>query len=208
MARAETLLFDFDGTLADSLDEMLATYNELAPQLEVVTVGQERARELRKFSARRVLRELGIPLWKVPRIMSAVRSTLRARDHVADPFAGLLSALATLAERGVRVGVVSSNEEPNIRAFFTRHGLAQPTILSSGASLFGKGGRLRRVLARHRLDPARVAYVGDEVRDVEASREAGVRSVAVSWGYAARGALIAAAPDLLVDTPEQLLTVW
>lgn len=203
-----TLLFDFDGTLADSLAEMLATFNEIAPQFDVVTVGQERAEQLRKLGSRGVLRELGIPLWKVPRIMSAVRGSLRARNHVAEPFAGLLNTLSGLAARGVRMGVVSSNEEPNIRAFFTHHALPQPDILSSGVSLFGKGARLRKVLARHRLDPACVAYVGDEVRDVEASRQAGVRSVAVSWGYAERGALVEAAPDLLLDAPAQLLSVW
>lgn len=201
-----TALFDFDGTLADSLYEMLAIYNELAAELKVVTVGPERAEELRKLGAQAVIRELGIPMWKVPRVLKAVRSAQHARKQVAAPFAGILASLERLQQSGVQTGVVSSNSEPNVRAFFVRHGCTPPAILSTGVGLFGKGSRLKRVLAHHGLSAREVAYVGDEVRDIEASRTAGVRSVAVSWGYGEKNALLAARPDALVDAPDELVT--
>ncbi len=201
---ARTALFDFDGTLADSLATMLAIYNELAGQLNVTQVGPERAEELRKLGPHGVMCELGIPLWKAPRILGAVRRTLRERNQVPAPFAGVQSALERLAAGGVRTGVLSSNTAPNVRAFFARHGFAAPAIVSTGVSIFGKAGRLKSVMARHGLLAAEVVYVGDEVRDIEACRAAGVRSVAVSWGYGERSALLAAAPDVLVDAPEEL----
>jgi phosphoglycolate phosphatase len=202
-----TALFDFDGTLADSLAAMLAIYNELAGQLEVVQVGPERAEELRKLGPRGVMCELGIPLWKAPRILGAVRRTLRERDHVPAPFAGVQAALERLAASGVRTGVLSSNTAPNVRAFLARHGFTSPEIVSTGVSLFGKAARLQNVIQRHRLLAADVVYVGDEVRDIEACRAAGVRSVAVSWGYGERSALLRAAPDALVDAPEELVAL-
>jgi len=54
------------------------------------------------------------------------------------------------------------------------------------------------------LAPSEVAYVGDEVRDVEAAREVGVTSIAVSWGYAERAALTALEPSYLVNEPLEL----
>lgn len=204
---ARTALFDFDGTLADSLATMLGIYNELAAQLDVVQVGPERAAELRKLGPQGVLCELGIPLWKAPRILGAVRRTLRERDQVPAPFTGVQAALERLAASGVRTGVLSSNTAPNVRAFFARHGFAPPAILSTGVSIFGKAGRLKSVMQRHRLKAADVVYVGDEVRDIEACRAAGVRSVAVSWGYGERNALLAAGPDGLVDVPEELVAM-
>jgi phosphoglycolate phosphatase len=115
--------------------------------------------------------------------------------------------LERLAASGVRTGVLSSNTAPNVRAFLARHGFAAPEILSTGVSIFGKAARLRDVMQRHRLLAADVVYVGDEVRDIEACRAAGVRSVAVSWGYGERSALLAAAPDALVDAPEELVAL-
>jgi phosphoglycolate phosphatase len=201
-------LFDFDGTVADSLDGMLAIYNELAQQLGVVQVGPARAQALRKLGPRAAIRELDIPMWRVPRILSAVRRTWSERAQVAEPFAGMLQTLARLSEGGVKTGVLSSNTEANVRAFFAHHGCAQPSILSTGVSMFGKASRLRKVLARHALSAAQVAYVGDEVRDMEASKTAGVRSIAVSWGYGEREALRLAGPDALVDAPEELLALF
>jgi phosphoglycolate phosphatase len=53
-----------------------------------------------------------------------------------------------------------------------------------------------------------VFYVGDEVRDVLAASEAGVRSVAVSWGYNDRSVLEAARPDFVLDVPNQIIELF
>jgi phosphoglycolate phosphatase-like HAD superfamily hydrolase len=200
-------LFDFDGTLADSLRDVLAAYNAVAADLSVPAITTEQLMELRKLDHRAVLRELRVPLWKVPRIMTAVRAKLHADSHVAEPFPGIPEALRALERAGFQLGVVSSNSEENIRAFFERHALGLPAIMSCGVSLFGKAARLRKVLARHRLAAAQVAYVGDEVRDVEAGKQVGVRTVAVSWGYGGRGALAAAGADAIADATTQLATL-
>lgn len=73
--------------------------------------------------------------------------------------------------------------------------------------MFGKPRALRRLIQRAQLNADAVYYIGDEVRDVTAASEAGVRSIAVSWGYAARDALVAHEPDHVVDRPGQLVSL-
>jgi phosphoglycolate phosphatase-like HAD superfamily hydrolase len=73
--------------------------------------------------------------------------------------------------------------------------------------LFGKGKALRRILKADRLEPADVLYIGDEVRDVEAARKAGVAMAAVTWGFHAEPLLRANRPDYVVSDPRELLRV-
>jgi phosphoglycolate phosphatase len=200
-------VFDFDGTIADSLTETLEAYNEVAPSLDVPTITTERLRELRKLGPRKVLSELDIPLWKVPRIMTRVRGAMKARMDQLAPFPGMREALFELRSAGVSTAIVSSNSRDNIAGFLLRHGMPEFDLLSCGASLFGKTSHLKK-LAKHASFAGRVMYyVGDEVRDIEAAREANARSVAVGWGYSDTAALEARGPDHFVRAPVELVRV-
>jgi phosphoglycolate phosphatase len=194
------VVFDFDGTLADSLSETIAVYNDeadTAPDLP-------RLRAMRPWD---VLRALHIPMWKVPLILAAVRRGMRDRIERVEPFAGVGAAVSGLRQAGARCAILSSNGRGNVERFLARHAMDEFEWVQCGASAFGKASRLRSLLKSLKPLPAASCYVGDEVRDVVAAEEVGLRSVAVTWGYSSRSALEAARPDLLVDTPEQLAAV-
>ena len=62
-------------------------------------------------------------------------------------------------------------------------------------------------MVKQALHPSNVLYVGDEVRDIEAAKKAGIRIAAVTWGYNSKKALEAYKPDYLVTKPEELLQI-
>lgn len=204
-SRLDTFIFDFDGTLADSMDHVVPLYNSVAERLGVPKVTPEDVQRLRRMAPLDAMQAYGIPLWKVPRILHEVTLRLREQIDRLEPFKGIADTLFTLRGSGARCLILSSNSRDNIEAFLQRHQLLLFERLACGSSMFGKGKRLRRVLAQASLMAANVAYVGDEVRDIEAAKNAGVCSIGVSWGYTARDALLAANPDFLIDRPEQLL---
>jgi phosphoglycolate phosphatase len=204
---SQLAVFDFDGTLADSLHQVLDTYNLVAGNLGLSTVSHAQMHQLRRLGPREVMRELSVPFWKAPQIMTAVRTALRERMGELEPYAGIVEMLRELWQRGVKTAIVSSNAEDNVRAFLSRHRLDGFDVLSCGVSLFGKTSRLKSVQRRREFAGLVPFYVGDEVRDVAAASASGMRSVAVSWGYSERGALEALQPDYLVHTPAELLSV-
>jgi phosphoglycolate phosphatase len=130
---------------------------------------------------------------------------MRQRIRELHPFAGLEPALRGLRDQGVRCYVLSTNSRENIEAFLAQHQLQFFHELAGGSSVFGKAPHLKKLVKRENLDPAHTYYVGDEVRDVHAAREAGLRALSVTWGYSERGALVAEQPDLLADTPADML---
>lgn len=201
----EHVIFDFDGTLADTFDHVFDLYNRTAAWLRLRRVSRDEVGHLRTLRPVETMRALSVPVWKVPILAWSVRRGLRARMREMSPFPGIDAALSGLRARGVRCSVLSTNSRDNIERFVTHHGLAYFHALAGGSSVFGKAGHLRRFLAEHGLDASRTVYVGDEVRDIEAARAVGLRCVSVTWGFSHRDALVAASPDLVVDSPEALL---
>jgi phosphoglycolate phosphatase len=207
IADATVAIFDFDGTIADSMREMLAAYNSVAPSLDLETISEERAMTLRTLTPNEAMREMNVSLWKLPRIMTSVRAALHARMVEVQPFPGIADALRELWRRGCKTAIVSSNSEPNIRELLARSGLDHFTVFSCGASMFGKASRLRKLMKHPELSASRFFYVGDETRDVMAAREAGMHSIAVTWGYATVGALQAQHPSHLAHAPADLVSI-
>jgi phosphoglycolate phosphatase len=198
------LVFDFDGTIADSMTEVLAVYNSAADGLRVPSIASADMARLRGMRPRDLLSEFRIPMWKVPLILGAVRRGMRDRMERVRPFPGVGDAIRGLREAGARCAILSSNSRENVLRFLRQNALEEFDLCRCGATLLGKAARLRALLRDAGETPQHAFYVGDEVRDVVAAKELGMRSVAVSWGYSDRSALLLEGPDFLVDTPDEL----
>ena len=72
-------------------------------------------------------------------------------------------------------------------------------------TLFSKDKALNKFIKRNNLIPEQVMYVGDETRDIEASKKINVKVVAVSWGFNSEEALARQNPDFLINKPSELV---
>jgi phosphoglycolate phosphatase len=118
--RSPVAIFDFDGTIADSLAVVVSVYNEAAPRLRIPLLTPENSHGLRRMNPAEALKASGIPLWKVPLIMNAVRSGMRAHSETLAPFPGMSEALADLRAAGCGCCILSSNARENIEPFLAR----------------------------------------------------------------------------------------
>jgi phosphoglycolate phosphatase len=139
---------------------------------------------LRGRSNREIVSYLGVPMWKVPRIAAEMTRRVAAQADSISLFEGTGAMLQTLHAAGIRLAIVSSNAEDNIRRILGADNAALISDYDCGASLFGKSSKLRNVLRRSGIAPREAICIGDETRDIEAAREAGMDSGAVLWGYA------------------------
>jgi phosphoglycolate phosphatase len=189
-------IFDLDGTLVDSFPWFLRTINDVADRFGFRRVADEDVEGLRHASTREILARLEVPLWKLPAIARYARRLKGDAAEEISLFPGVEAMLRTLAGNGVQLALVTSDSEAN-----ARQKLGASAALFShfdcAASLFGKPGKVRRVIRRAGAEPGRVISIGDEVRDIEAARAVGVACGAVCWGYAAPAALRARQPDYM-----------
>lgn len=193
------VLFDFDGTLADSFPWFIGILNEVAETFRFRPVADDEVEELRGLDARAIIARLGVPLWKLPMIATHMRQAQRRDIGKIHPFDGVPEMLRTLKDAGLTLAVVTSNSEENMRRVLgdTARVFA---CTDCGASLFGKAARLRAVLRRTGIPAGSALFIGDEIRDADAARDAGVDFGAVAWGYTTAGALAATQPAHLFST--------
>lgn len=190
------VIFDLDGTLVDSFPWFLRTINDVADRFGFRRVREEDIEGLRHARTREILSRLEVPVWKLPAIARYARRLKGEAAAEISLFAGAEAMLRALARNGVQLALVTSDSEVNARqklgasaALFSQFDCA--------ASVFGKPAKFRRVIRRAGIVPEKVISIGDEVRDIEAARAAGIGCGAVSWGYAAPAALQALAPDYM-----------
>ena len=178
------IIFDFDGTLADSAAWMARALNQAADRFGFRRVSDEEIAMLRGHDSRAVIRYLGVPARKLPLIARHLRERVAADAANIPLFPGTHDMLRILAERGVATAVVSSNSEANVRRILGPGSTPLIGCYECGASLFGKAARFRRVLKRTGIPKQAVICIGDEARDIEAAVSVGLASGAAAWGYA------------------------
>ncbi len=198
------VIFDLDGTLADSLPWFRRNVNDVADRFGFRRIADDDIALLRRAGTDDILKRLDVPLWKLPMIARHMRRLKSA--HLADIplFPGVNAMLRVLATGGLRLALVSSDNEANARAQLGAANAALFSDFACGASLFGKAQKFRGVLRRAGVAAAQAIAIGDEVRDIEAARTAGIACGAVTWGYAAPEALQAHRPDVTFERMEDI----
>jgi phosphoglycolate phosphatase len=202
-AQPEMVIFDFDGTLADSIAWMMRVFNSIAAKHRFRQVTEAEIETLRGRSNREIIKYLGVSNWRLPLIARHVRRLNAESLHEIPLFEGIDQMLAELSASGVAIAVVSSNAEANVRTVL---GPSQAFITEfvCGVSLFGKTAKLRKLVRRGGHDPRTVLAVGDEVRDIEAARGAGLPCAAVGWGYATPELLQVSSPSIFFGSVEEM----
>lgn len=200
------VIFDFDGTLADSFPWLAAELNAVAARWRFKPVAPGESERLRQQSAREILRHLGVPAWKLPLVAADLRRRMTADIDAIRRFDGVDAMLGRLQGAGIELGIATSNSAENVRRVLGPACLRCIRRLDTGASIHGKGVRLLRMQRAAGVAPEQVLYIGDELRDIEAARKAGVGAGAVGWGYNRPEALQRARPDLFFDNIHDIAT--
>ena len=197
-------IFDFDGTLADSFPWFLEIVNDVADRFGFRRIEEHEVDTLRGYDVRGMIRHLRTPAWKLPLIARHMRARMAADIDRVSLFPGVSEMLRALHGHGVSIAIVTSNSEANVRRVLGAQNAALVRHYGCGASLLGKGSKLRRVLRASGIPAADAVKIGDEIRDVHAARTAGMASYAVGWGYAHAAALAAHGPDAVFEDIGQL----
>jgi len=203
--RPRLLLFDFDGTIADTFEAAFAILNKLAVEFRFRPLDAADLEKARDMRTRQVMKFLKIPMSKMSRIARRGSEEIHARMPGIEPFPGLPALLRELRAAGFEMGIVTSNSEPNVRMFLEKHDLDLFAFIRSSSKLLGKAHELRHVMKTLKLTASDILFIGDETRDIEAAQKAGIRIAAVTWGYNSRRSIAAMKPDYLFDKPEDLL---
>jgi len=201
--QVRTVLFDFDGTLANSLELGYEVMDILCQRHGYECLPKEQYRIL---GTRQAIKEMGIPLWRLPRLMREGRRLMASRICEVSPVVDIVAAIESLFALNVSLGVVTSNSGNNVQAWLEHHNIDQYfAIILGGGGLLRKERCIRKVMGRHNIKPHELLYVGDESRDIAACHRLKIHCVAVTWGLDLDEKLRLDNPESIINVPSELL---
>ncbi|HEY9710842.1 MAG TPA: HAD-IA family hydrolase [Oculatellaceae cyanobacterium] len=204
----KVIIFDFDGTLADTLDAVVSITNRLAEEYGYKPTTLDEIAQIRRLSSTEIIKQSGISIFRIPFLLKRVREYLRNDIHKLNPIEGIKEALTQLKKQGKCLGILTSNSEENVEIFLEKHGMQHLfSFIYSEPTLFSKHKILKKFMKINKLTPEEVIYVGDETRDIEASQRIPIKVIAVSWGFNSAEALAKQNPDFLIQKPSELIKV-
>lgn len=194
----KTVIFDFDGTLADTVAINHQIMNQLAQQFKFKTLTLEDIKRLKELPAVKVLKFMGIKKYKIPFVMMAGKKKLH--EHIDSiPLSAEFKQLLNQLSQCCRLGVVSTNSNKNVTRFLTHHQVTPFDFVYADARLSGKARMLKKALKKQQIAAADCVYVGDEIRDIQAANKAGLKVIAVTWGYNTKRSLEKHSPTYMAD---------
>lgn len=202
---SKLVLFDFDGTIADTYQAIADITNHLSSEFGYKPVEPEELLLLKNLSSREVIKKTEISLFKIPFLVKRVRNELSKEIANLKPIKGVEQVLDRLKARGYSLGIVTSNDKHNVEIFLAKNNLDFLfDFIYSSTSIFGKHRVIDRIVKQNRLSRDKIVYVGDETRDIRSARKSRVNIVAVSWGFNSAEILADFQPDFLVNHPQEL----
>jgi phosphoglycolate phosphatase len=202
----KTLVFDFDGTIADSFETLLDVFEVITKRSEKLT--QKEIEALRGQSLRAIIKHLKIRGWQIPRMVIKAKKLISLRIADIETFANMPGALAKLNRKGYKMYILSTNSAVNIEEFLNKNQLdGYFAAIYGDIGLRSKSSALNKIVKREKLDKSDCYYIGDEVRDVDAAKKAGVKSIGVTWGFNSPSAINNAAPDFIAEAPAELIKI-
>jgi pyrophosphatase PpaX len=212
MAAIQTVLFDLDGTLIDSIRLILDSYHH------TLAIHGIPARTDDHW-----LRGVGTPLsvqfaeWrddleKLEAMVATYREyNLAHHDRMVTVYPGVLPALEAIRAAGRRTGLVTSkNRQGALRGLTLVRLEAMMDVLVCADEVINPKPHpepVEKAVALLGADPGTTVYVGDSIHDMMSGRAAGVRTAAALWGPFGREHLELASPDYWLETPADLVTL-
>lgn len=208
----EVILFDLDGTLLDTLDDLHASVNAA---LAAFSYPKRTREEVRAFVgngiAKLIERAIGSKTPDFNEVLQAFKTHYFANCMVkTKPYKGIIELLQTLKEKGIKAAVVSNKADAAVQTLSKAY-FGNLLCMSVGEDE-ARGIRkkpapdtLLKVLERLKIEKSKAIYVGDSEVDIQTAQNAGVKCISVTWGFKDKEFLIENGGEIFAETAEELL---
>lgn len=204
------IIFDYDGVLADTLDDLLQFGQEACNKLGVKhMVTKDDLNNLVVMSFVSYGRSCEVPEYLVDEFVSICLNLFAEKKSPPAIFGGVSAVVRHLSANHT-IAIVTTNSSQNVQAFLVEHGL--DSLIHAVYGVDTPGSKAQKIsMARNRLLKNRkqesVFIVGDSLSDILAAKEASATSIAVTWGHQSLENLLRGNPDYVVSSPHNLIEV-
>ncbi len=201
-----TLIFDFDGTIADTFTPTMEILSQDFKKWGDRFNKKETIKDLRQMSITEIVQIVPGGWWKFAYLLYKAKLYLRRNFNHLEAYPGIVYVLQSLAQNNYPLYIVTSNNKKFVQKFLDHYGLGHIfTQIIPTKGLFNKAKTLTKVIDKYQLSPRHTYYIGDEIRDVQACHKANLKIISVGYGFNSLEGINRFRPDYTVKKPMQLL---
>ncbi len=207
MVRYKYVLFDFDGTIADTEEANFVIYQKLAEKYNLKNITIDELGHIKKMSAKELIEYIELKKRYLPFILKRGKKLLNQDiKNIRLCKNDIFETIKILRDMGIKTAIITTNSKDNVLTFLKeKNAEFFDTILS--ASMFGKESKMRKIINKEKLKLSEVLYVGDEIRDIHAAKKTGIDIASVGWGYNTVESLRKHKPEYLIFEPSELIEI-
>lgn len=195
------LIFDFDGTICDSIIPSVETANILLSKLGYKETSIE---EVKNIGLMGLVKSLNITAADLNSFVQQYKLDMAQKYYTLQPVNDFPEILALLNKKHL-LGILTSNNVNTVEKFLDHHQINYFKFIRSEENVFDKDKGLRKIFVDYKIIPSDTYFVGDETRDVEAANKVGAKSIAVTWGAESENLLIKSTPFKIISKASDLL---
>lgn len=214
MSKYSTIIFDLDGTLMNTLDDLAISTNYALSQNGFPTRTVEEVRGFVGNGVKKLI-ERAVPenttVEKVNDVLATFQQhyLLHCRDH-SKPYDGILELLGSLKKKGIKMAIVSNKPDSGVKQLNAEY-FAEFIDVALGEN--EKAGKPRKpapemvfeAMKQLSSTPASTLYVGDSDVDIMTARNAGIDCLSVTWGFKTTEFLTQFGATMMIDAPSELI---
>jgi len=202
------IIFDFDGTIADSMKLSIELFNQAAHKYNFKTINEESFENLYKLSILEKCKALNVSLTSIPRASMEITRSYNRLISFIPLIKGIKEVILDLKQRGYTLSIISSNAGDNIKKFLAINNIDVFDHIYSAKNLFGKDKAISSFIKKNRIKREEAVYIGDEIRDVAACKANNIKVIAVAWGgFESLDMLTKAGADFMVSDPSEIFAI-
>lgn len=204
------IIFDFDGVLADTLNDLLQFGQEVCDELGVKhIVNKTDLSDLEVMSFATYGRACEVPEHLVDEFVQSCLKRIAEKKSPPAIFNGISNLVRRFAVNNT-IAIVTTNSSQNVNAFLSEHGL--DGYVHAVYGIDSPGSKAHKIsIARDQLSAGAkresVFMVGDSLSDIRSAKEASVTSIAVTWGHQSLNRLLRGDPDHVAHVPDDLIDI-
>ncbi|MEH7004227.1 HAD-IA family hydrolase [Priestia megaterium] len=203
----KVILFNFNGTIVNTKLLALDIYNRIAEKDGYKKMDEKEIPYLSTLSIRDRCKILNVPIYKMPVVGLKIKQRYQKHIPSLNSVPGINELVHELKQRGFRLGFLTSNSRDATTQFLRKNSIDVFDYKHYSFNPFSKTKDISSFLKSNGLNANEIIYIGDEVRDIKASKKNQVCSIGAGWGYDSVELLKKGEPDYIAEEPNDILTI-
>jgi len=204
---SKVILFNFNGTLVNTKSLAIDIFNEIAERRGYKKINNNDIHYLSTLSIRDRCKRLDVPIYQMPWVGLQIKQRYQQYIPNLKSVDGINGVLHELKQKGFRLGFLTTNSRVVTNQFLINNSINIFDYTHYSFNPFSKAKDISSFLKSNGLNRQEVIYIGDELRDIKASKKNQLCCIATSWGYDSIELLNEGHADYIAQQPKDILNI-